>query len=174
MAQLKGFIFVILGLALLITAVSLLMPSRVMTAQTVMINAPKEKIESAIADLGNWKYWHPVFSQPGVQVSLDQDASSKVKSASWSSGGKKNKLQSTGQDTSQYSFTLNREHENEMQHIFTITPIHQAGGFQVEWRVLTHLKWYPWEKFSGIFFANVVGPGNQQALEQLKKYAETP
>ena len=95
MAQFKGFVFVILGLALLVTAVSLLMPSKVMTAQTVMINAPKEKIESAITDLGKWKYWHPVFSEPGTQVSLDQLAHGKVKSASWYSDGKKNILKST-------------------------------------------------------------------------------
>ena len=174
MAQFKGFVFVILGLALLVTAVSLLMPSKVMTAQTVMINAPKEKIESAITDLSNWKYWHPVFSEPGTQVSLDQVADGKLKSASWYSDCKKNILQSTTIDTGQFAFTLNREHENELMNIFTVTPIHQAGGFQVEWRVLARLKWYPWENFSGIFFANVVGPGNQQALEQLKKYAETP
>jgi len=48
----------------------------------------------------------------------------------------------------------------------------EPGTLQVEWRAITHLKWYPWEKFAGIFVSEMTGPGYQQALDALQKYIE--
>jgi hypothetical protein len=34
------------------------------------------------------------------------------------------------------------------------------------------MKWYPWEKFSGIFVDKMTGPGYQAALNELKDFVE--
>ena len=43
MKMIKGFLFVLIGFVVLITLVSLLMPSNVMTANTIMINASRKR-----------------------------------------------------------------------------------------------------------------------------------
>ena len=43
---------------------------------------------------------------------------------------------------------------------------------QVEWNAVTRLKWYPWEKFYGIFIEKSSGQGYEDALNSLKTYVE--
>jgi hypothetical protein len=42
----------------------------------------------------------------------------------------------------------------------------------VEWRSLTRLHWYPWEKFYAIFMDKITGPGYEAALNGLKEIVE--
>jgi hypothetical protein len=53
-----------------------------------------------------------------------------------------------------------------------MNPVTDSSAMQVEWRVLTKLKWYPWEKFYGIFIDKLTGPGYEVALNNLKELAE--
>jgi len=34
------------------------------------------------------------------------------------------------------------------------------------------LKWYPWERFYGIFMDHIIGPAFDKGLEELKTYTE--
>ena len=172
MKMIKGFLFVVTGLFILITLVSLLMPSRIMTAKTVMINSDDSSIMAAIEDLQQWKNWHPVFMDEQAGVKIPGPSAGANAYAVWETNGKENKLQITNSTPGQVTLSLQRPGENEVINLFSLATIKDSPGIQVEWRTTTTLKWYPWEKFSGIFYDKMTGPGYEAALQSLKKYAE--
>jgi len=53
-----------------------------------------------------------------------------------------------------------------------VLPLSDSGRVQAEWSVLVRLKWYPWEKFYGIFIEKISGQGYEDALSSLKAYVE--
>lgn len=169
MKLIKGFLFAITGLCIMITLISLLIPSRVMVARGVEINAPKEKIFDAISRLPNWKYWQPLFKSDSVQISYNADSTV----AEWESNGHHTKFMIDSLRENVVYITLQRKGENNIKNMLLLLPLeNRANGVQVEWRAMTTLKWYPWEKFYGIFIDKVAGPSYEDALNSLKKYTE--
>lgn len=164
--KIKSLLIVTTGFIAVITLISLLMPSTVINAETVMVNAEKSKIASAISDLNNWKYWHPVFMQEqSMQIPSPAEAR-------WETGGMINTMKVISADSSVISIQLNREGQRSIQNYFSIDAIKDQPGLQVEWRVITTLKWYPWEKFGGMMMGAISKQGYQEALLSLKKHLE--
>lgn len=172
MHRIKGILFVLTGLFVVITLFSLLIPSRVMTARSVVIHADPVLVYNEIADLKNWKHWHPVFVQDSNKISFTQNSSGKDAAASWASNNKENKLVITGSTNKSIELLLQRPGENDVKNIISINPVNDSTAIQVEWRALVTLKWYPWEKFYGIFVEKVSGPGYEMALNKLKELVE--
>ncbi|MEO7045178.1 MAG: hypothetical protein ABI091_07690 [Ferruginibacter sp.] len=172
MRRVKSFVFILFFLFVIVTLLSLLIPSKVATVNALVINSPQTKILSQVADFKNWKNWHPVFknnpsavySNPSTGVNAYVD---------WVSNNKKNRLQITEQTSQSVKFSLIRAGEKDVENFIAILPVENSIGLQVEWQVLTKLKWYPWEKFAGIFIEKIAGPANQEALESLRKYLES-
>ena len=172
MRLIKGFIFAVAGLFIVVTLFSLLMPSKVMTARTVVIHATKEQVFSKIADLGRWRQWHPVFMQDSAAMHISYPSSGKDAYAEWMSNGKQNKLLITAVLPDELNASLIRSGENDAINIIAVTALKDSNNVQAEWRVVTKLKWYPWEKFSGIFIDKITGPGYEAALNNLKELIE--
>lgn len=173
MRMIKGFLFVATGFFILITLISLLIPSRVMTTKSVTVHAPKEKISAAIKDLQAWKKWHPVFKvDSSIMISLPSTGVGAT--IEWIQGDKKNNLTIMEDFPEGIKLSLNRPGEKPVENSILILPVEEAGTYHVEWRSLTNLKWYPWEKFAGIFVSDITGPGYEAALAELKKYVELP
>jgi hypothetical protein len=170
MKLIKAFLFVLSGLFILITLFSLLIPSRVITVSGRDINVPKDQIYAAIKDFQQWKKWHPLF-KTGSEINVSGNSSGLAKSLSWGDK-KKNTLTITNYFPDGISMQLSRPGENPVENTLRIIPQNDTLTYQVEWRAVTHLKWYPWEKFSGIFINQVTGPGYDAALEALKEYLE--
>ena len=70
MRLIKGFIIAVTGLFVMITLLSLLMPSKVMTVRSVVIHGTAGQVFTQIADLKNWKRWHPVFMQDSNTIEI--------------------------------------------------------------------------------------------------------
>lgn len=172
MRLIKGFLFVASGFLILITCISLLIPSRVMTAKTVVIHAQPQRILAAINDLQAWKQWHPVLKIDSSSVLISNPSTGVNASAEWSSSNKINNIIITGVIPQGIKFSLIRPGENPVENTLTYVPLQEAGTYQVEWKALTKLKWYPWEKFAGIFVGEITGPGYEVALTALKNYTE--
>ena len=168
----KGFFIVLSGLFIFITILSLFIPSRLMVTRAVVINAPADKVFSQVSDLNNWKHWQPVFIQDSAIIRFESDAQGVSNSCDWESRGKKNKMKITGKSSQVIRATLIREGENDVQNTISILPLADSSRVQVEWNVLIKLKWYPWEKFYGIFIENITGEGYEAALNSLKTYTE--
>ena len=168
----KGFFIVLTGLFVFITILSLFIPSRLMVTRAVVINAPADKVFSQVNDLQNWKNWQPVFMKDSAMIQFDTNAGGISSSCEWESKGKKNRMQVTGREGNVLSAVLKRTGENDVQNTISILPLPSSSQVQVEWNVLIKLKWYPWEKFYGIFIENITGEGYEAALNSLKTYTE--
>lgn len=171
MKMIKGFVIVLFGLFLMVTLLSLFIPSKVMTVKAVVIYAPADKIFTQIADLKNWKNWHPVFKNDSAAV-FSTPSTGVNAYAEWVTTNKTNKLLITAAAPEIIKTLLIRPGEKDVENTISIVSIKDAAGLQVEWRVFTKLKWYPWEKFAGIFIDKITGPGYETALNNLKDYLE--
>ena len=172
MKQVKGFIIVLAGLFIMVTLVSLLIPSRVMTARSVVIHAAKNLVFSEIKDLDRWKGWHPVFMNNSNSIIITNSSTGKNAAATWTSNGRQNKFLITAVTANQIEALLLRKGENEITNIISLDHVNDSTAIQVQWRVITKLKWYPWEKFYGIFLDKITGPGYEAALNNLKNLLE--
>jgi len=167
MRLIKGFFIVLAGLFIFITILSLFIPSRLMITRAVVINAPAGKVFSEISDLQNWKHWQPVFINDSAKIKFGSS-----NSCEWESKGKKNTVQITEKKDNAVSAILSRTGENDVQNTISVLPLSDSNQVQVEWNVLIKLKWYPWEKFYGIFIEKITGQGYEDALNSLKVYTE--
>ncbi len=163
----KGFFIVLAGLFIFITILSLFIPSKLMITRAVVINARADKVFSEINDLQNWKHWQPVFINDSAKIKF-----SSANSCEWESKGKKNTVQITEKRINTISAILKRVGENDVLNTISILPLADSNQVQAEWNVLIKLKWYPWEKFYGIFIEKITGQGYEDALNSLKSYVE--
>ncbi|CAN5868374.1 hypothetical protein BH11BAC4_BH11BAC4_04010 [soil metagenome] len=168
MKFIKGFVFAIAGLFVVVTLFSLLMPSKVMTVRSVVIHGTTEQVFAEIGDLNKWKRWHPVFMHDSNSIRISSHSFGVNAIAEWETKGKTNRLLITQVASTQLTAELSRTGENTLPNIIAVTALKDSNNIQVEWRVLTRLKWYPWEKFSGIFVDKMTGPGYEAALNNLK------
>jgi hypothetical protein len=168
----KGFILAVTGLLIVMTLFSLLIPSKVMTVRTAVIHTTADKAFAEISDLQKWKHWHPVFMQGTSAIRFSEPSTGVNAFAEWESNGKTNKLLITQLSPNKLQASLIRVGENPTENIISITALKDSNNVQAEWRTLTRLKWYPWEKFSGMFVERITGPGYEAALNNLKELLE--
>lgn len=167
MRYLKLILIAIIMLGGLLTLISLLMPSRVMVARTVLIDAPPSVVFEKINNLQTWPQWFlPIM-----------DSSSKYSDSSahelkWMLNGIENRI--ILKDSMQFGshFLLMRPGHNPLNLYFTADSIEVVRSLQVEMRIVRDLKWYPWDKFSGIVEDNVAGHAYEATLKSLKAYIE--
>jgi len=168
----KGFFIVLAGLFIFITILSLFIPSKLLVTRAVVINARVDKVFAEVSNLQNWKHWQPVFINDSANISFRTEANGVSNDCTWNSNGKKNEMQVISRNDNVLRATLSREGENEVLNTIRILPLADSNQSQAEWSVLIKLKWYPWEKFYGIFIEKVSGQGYEDALNSLKAYAE--
>jgi len=168
MKSLKGFIIVIAGLFIMVTLISLLIPSSIRVSRGVVVRAPAEKVLEQISQVNNWKNWHPVLKSD----SINYLKSTNPNSLEWETNNKVNTFSIVSSNASEVQATLGREGELPIQNVLTILPLADSSAVQVEWKALVRLRWYPWEKFYGIFVEKISGPGYEEALNSLKIYME--
>jgi hypothetical protein len=168
----KGFFIVLAGLFIFITILSLFIPSKLMVTRAVVVNANADKVFNEISNLQNWKHWQPVFMNDSAQIIFKTDASGISNYSEWDSKGKKNIVEITKKNNNSIAALLKRSGENDVQNTISILPLPDSNQVQAEWNVLIKLKWYPWEKFYGIFIEKISGQGYEDALNSLKSYVE--
>jgi hypothetical protein len=172
MKLIKGAIFVFVGLFVMVTLISLLIPSRIVTARAVTVQADSIKLFNEISDLKNWKNWHPVFKADSTSLKFSAVTDQVNSTAEWTLKGKKYKVIIIEKKYPLVKINLQAEGENDVENMLTLMPVQEQGNMQVQWQSIVHLKWYPWEKFSGIFIEKMAGQGYEDALQSLKKYVE--
>ncbi|MFC4263692.1 SRPBCC family protein [Ferruginibacter yonginensis] len=174
MKLLKGVLLVFAGLFVFITLISLLIPSKIAITRAVSIKGDSAQIFKQIADVIQWKNWHPVFADATINATYSNTPGTVGSTISWVTNGKQNTLVVEKIAYPIVSLSLQRSGEKSIDNILSVTPVQEQGDYQVQWQSTTHLKWYPWDKFSGIFVEKLTGAGYEDALNALKKYIETP
>lgn len=153
------------ALFLLITAMSLLLPSTINISRAIDIAAPFDTVYENINNVNRWKNWYANYDSanvsfpaktagPGAVIRLNNTTVTVVESTAdsiktvWSSGTK----------TLKGSFNFYRQPGSSL--------------VTVQWHFVQQVRWYPWEKFASIVTDKTISPVMQRSLDNLKKLAE--
>jgi hypothetical protein len=164
MRLIKLAIISIVFFALLITGISLFIPSHIRISKAIDINASKDSVLNQIKDAGKWKNWYPgadslallyidgkvkgieTDSMQGLMITAISDSS--VLAANTGPTAKRGE---TG---------------------WNIIDGGNPNSIIVQWYMDFHLRWYPWEKFSSLLLEKRYGALMEQGLAKLKALLE--
>lgn len=174
MRLIKAFLVGAIGLFIVITLFSLLIPSQVRVSRAVLINnASNGGVYQLVANFENWKKWHPIFTVDSANLYWHPPAIvGKDSGCIIMHRGKDVRIRLIAADSISIKFLLQADGENDVDNDIVITSLPSQNAVQVEWRAITKLHWYPWEKFYGIFIDNLTGTGYEVALNGLKDFIE--
>ena len=156
-----GFIS-ILFFFLLITGFSLFIPSRVRISRAMNTGVVKDSLFNRfVTDLGQWKHWYPGFDT--LPVTATRTEAGKI--ISGNAGETAIALVSDGDSLVEVSYTS--PGKKPVLQVFRkiVHPLNDS--VTVQWYMDFHLRWYPWEKFSGLMFEKRYGPRMEQGLSRL-------
>ena len=134
---------------LLLTLISLLVPSQIRISKAINIAPKRNAIMSLITDTSRWKEWHPMFktsAQNSVEPVSANDSVIIKKTT-----GKSGRTVTNGWQVYNYA---------------------HSDSLTVQWYMDIHLQWYPWQKFGSLFYEATYGNMMQQGLIDLKTAAE--
>jgi len=161
----KLVIVSIIVLFLIVTIISLFIPSHIRISKAIQIDVPKDSVMNQIGDPEKWKNWYPgadsakYFYKEGIIKGIVLN-----------------------ERRHQYLIMGNRK-DNEVTAAFTfprkkiltgweIVPAIGSNSVTVQWYIDFRLSWYPWEKFTSFTFERIYGPQLQRGLDNLKRFLE--
>jgi Polyketide cyclase / dehydrase and lipid transport len=170
------FLFVLIGLFAVITIIGLFIPSSVKISRGIIVTADSSNVQKELSDVKNWNKWLPwITADSGAVVQLSPVTDRPGSYFRW----KGVKLNSAG------TITIQEMNPGEILLLHELKDMSKAeGGFRVRstgannnvtevlWYMEYKLKWYPWERFFGIFTDRIIGSAFEQGLEQFKNYIE--
>ena len=151
--------------AIILSAFSILLPSKINVSKAIDINAPTDSIISNIADLSNWHRWYA------------DSSSAKISNPSTGKGASISFAKSTVTILSSGSNTIKAEWRTKdntpMVGAFNIYKDSSDVITTVQWHFIQEVKWYPWEKFASIVSSKAIAPFMEKSLDKLKVQVET-
>ena len=134
--------------ALMITMISLFFPSRVRISKAIDISSSSGKVMLLIRDSTQWKKWYPGAGSATHLPRISSITDSSVTAA-------------TEMDKGRSGITG-----------WNIYPSAEPNTITIQWYMDFKLRWYPWEKFSGLLLEKRYGPVMEKGLENLKLLLE--
>jgi hypothetical protein len=159
MRVIKLGIISVIFFAIFLTLLSFLFPSHVRISKAIDIRTGKDSLIGQLGDPANWQKWYPgadtadlipngIRTHDGKELIVDGITDSTVTTLIRSGGTKKSK---SG---------------------WNIFPGGTPDTYTVQWYMDIHLRWSPWEKFSGLLMEKRYGPMMEKGLDNLKALLE--
>ena len=162
-----GFIS-ILSLFVVITAISLLIPSSIRISRAININGQRKAVLTEIEDLNRWKYWYPGFDTLTIIPMGRQAQRLTVARIASTATTISIKTDSAGETVAQFS-SGNRKSVTSGWKVITYS---SNDSLTVQWYLDFKLRWYPWEKFLSLTYDKMYGQQMELGLNALKKNVE--
>ena len=160
-----SFIF----LFLLVTGMSLFIPSHIRISKAINIKADKDSIMAPIRDAAKWKTWYPGLDTAKLLVEE----------------GKVNGVVLNDNDPAHPVYiSITKKEQDEVTAQFvskSLKPVinvwktisySTSDSITLQWYMDFHLRWYPWEKFGSLLLEKSYGTKMEIGLMNLKKLAE--
>ena len=158
-----SFIF----LFLLVTIISLFIPSHVRISKATEINNTKESVMGFVANPLKWREWYPGTDSLSILY-----IEGKPKGILLDSGGMVGIAIIAANDSMVTASNVGSQVKQPMEMSWKLLPGNSANHVILQWYVDFTLKWYPWEKFKSPFFENMHGVQMEQGLANLKELCE--
>jgi len=134
---------------LIITLISLLFPSQIRVSRAT--NLPNKR-DSIFALLNDEKSWHPAYLDSASSLQMGQLKKTIVE-----------------QTDSTLVYTLQQSDRKRVNNGWKIYGTSSSDSLTLQWYLDFKLSWYPWEKFSSLFYERTYGTMMEQGLVNLKK-----
>lgn len=161
--------FSFLFLFLLVTGISLLIPSHVRISRATNVSATPAEVWEKVDDMHTWKNWNPFFT------GLDAD---KI-SYSDTSNGKAHSMNASGtfiqwkeMKPGERIAIMEKGDHRPILNGWKCISYDGGDSTTVQWYLDFRLRWYPWEKFASLLFEQSYGPKLEQGLSNIKKMME--
>ncbi len=143
-------------LFLLITIISLFIPSHIRISKAINIKAEKDSLFALIADTGKWHLWHPAY-----QRTIINTVENKIK------------ITPLIDSDSLIAMQLNLPEKKSFKSSWQVYQL-QDDSLTLRWFMDFNLNWYPWHKFSSLLYEDKYGTMMQNGLSNLKEITERP
>ena len=156
MRLVKLLLISFLVLASIITAISLLLPSKVVVSRAIEISAPKEQIAYYISDLNQWNAWMTEWKENKVTI--------KGNTAYIST----QTIELVQQTDSSASFKWIATGQAPYDVLIEWLPL-SKDFYVIHWSFTQQVRWYPWEKFQTLLNEKLLGYKMETELVHLKE-----
>jgi Polyketide cyclase / dehydrase and lipid transport len=155
-----------LFLFLLVTGISLFIPSDIRISKAINIAAPADSVSKQLTDPLKWKTWFP-----GLESSIPFYETGEVNGVMISDSSK------------QYIRITERKKDEVITELgsgskkvisgWKLISHSQSDSTTLQWYMDFRLRWYPWEKFSSLLFEKSYGLTMEKGLNNIKKLSES-
>lgn len=152
MKAIKLVLLSIVFLFIVVTAISLLIPSHIRISKAINIQGQKDSILSLVGDTSKWKQWHPAFISSGSTRRFPAIH-----------------INSIVRNDSEIVMRLQQANKPEVVNGWKIYGHRQVDSLTLQWYMDFYLKWYPWQKFGSLFYENNYGVMMEQGLDNIKR-----
>lgn len=162
MKYVKLIIIGAVALFIVMLVLSLLIPSHIKVSRAINLNADCDTVLKRIDDLKEWKKWYPGFENVNLTETVTKD--NKIVAAN-AGGIRISVVMANDSVVAVQMFKSDRPVNVSWKlihysHVDSLT-LHNSMDFD--------LKWYPWEKLSGLLFEKTYGPVMEEGLRKLAK-----
>ena len=158
-----SFIF----LFLLVTTISLFIPSHIRISRATDINSTKQEVMGFISDPLKWKEWYPgadsldIIYIEGKPMGILLDSSGLIGLSIFTINDSVVTVGEVGMSATQ-----------RMEMGWKVLSGGNENNVVTQWYMDFKLRWYPWEKFKSLFFENIYGAHMERGLANLKELSE--
>lgn len=169
MRLIKQIIIGFIGIGTIIFIISLFLPSRMHVSKSVLLHIPHDSIVSNLTRLSQWHNWNPLL-QDSLAV-YDFSGENKV---TWKTRDNKIntlELEQPAKDT--INIIIKTDDVQVFESGFNVIDnTDNTGLTKVDWWIIENLKWYPWEKFYGLFSESLKEAYLENNLQSFKRHME--
>ena len=145
-------------LFIVLTGITLLIPSNISLSKVINIKASKDSIFYLIKNKDQWPKWHPSFgsNNPDAVTKLQQVKTTVV--------------------SENDSLLLMQWQVGNIKPLNNGWQLHNTGtedDYTLQWFINFHSNWYPWQKLKTLFYENNYGKMMEQGLENIKQELQT-
>ena len=139
-------------LFIVVTLISLLIPSDIRISKAINIHGNKDSILSLIRIREHWTKWHPAFI-PNDSTPSFEPISSVIRA----------------QNDSEIVMQLQQGNKPPVVNGWKVYGHTGIDSLTLQWYMDFHLKWYPWKKFGSLFYENTYGVMMEKGLENIRQ-----
>lgn len=165
MRYIRFFVFSAIALLVVITGVTLLLPSHVRVSRAANLYAGADSVLREVSDLSKWKNWYPGFDS--LELTAAEIRDGRVVKATV----KNIQLQVTVA-TDTLVTVLMKKGEQPVSNNWKLIRYAHSDSLTVQNYMDFDFKWYPWERFSGLLLDRSYGRVMEDGLKRLKEQAQ--
>ncbi|MFT3946125.1 MAG: hypothetical protein QM763_04045 [Agriterribacter sp.] len=169
MRLIKQILIGFTGIGLIIFIISLFLPSHVRVSRSILLSVAKDSVSNSLSQIKSWQNWNPLLQDKTAAYHFEGDNTVTWKAAD----NKTNAITLQRVSTDSIIAVITTNNKQAFQSGFNVVKnTDNTGLTKVDWWIMEDLKWYPWEKFYGLFSESLKETYLENSLKTFKLYME--